>query len=80
MSDLIARIEATSGCAPHWANVFQVPDGDRPEDPAQASAYDVKVRRAGLIHPDAAYAIGQILGVDFKEIMRAQKALWLRDK
>lgn len=64
LPDLIAEIETgplADRLAPHWANVFQAPTEPRPLERERQGSWDVKTRRAGRLHPDAAFAIHKIL-------------------
>lgn len=64
LAELVVEIE-TGPLAPqlarYWAWEFEAPTGPRPTERERQGSWDTKVRRAGRIHPDAAFAIHKIL-------------------
>lgn len=64
LADVIAEIETgplARQCAKHWATVFEAPSEAKPVERELIGSWEVKTRRAGRIHPDAAFHIHRIL-------------------
>jgi hypothetical protein len=55
--DEIEKGPLAAELAPYWATVFVAPVEAKPTSPERVGSWEVKTRRAGRLHPDAAHEI-----------------------
>lgn len=66
-------IRGDAALAVHWQRVFPDPGPPPDEGTPGYASWETKKRRVGHLHPDAAHAIGQVLGVDPKVVAAAKR-------